>query len=47
MKIFQEKARTISDEPVWVCINDYYMYIASTFDELIHILNTEWEDKNI
>jgi len=48
MKIFKTKAGEISKEPCWVCIHDGYMYDADTLEELIEVLNTEWEhDKHI
>ena len=47
MKIYKEKPGIISKDEVWVCIHDDYLYTTDTLQELIEILNTEWEaDKN-
>lgn len=47
MKIYKEKSGVISDHEVWVCIHDDYLYVADTLQELVEILNTEWDsDKN-
>ena len=42
-KIFKEKAGVISENECWVCICDTYLYTADTLEQLIEILNTEWE----
>ena len=48
MRIFEQAGGLISEEPVWICIHDGYMYIADTLFELVKILNSEWEhDKHI
>ncbi len=48
MRIFQEKPKVIGDEAVWVCIHDGYLYTANTLEELVEVLNTEWEhDKHL
>lgn len=44
MHIFQEKAGIISENPIWVCICNDYIYTADTIENLISILNNEWED---
>ena len=44
MRIYQEKTGAFSPTPDWVCIHKEYIYIAPTLEELIIILNTEWED---
>jgi hypothetical protein len=43
MNIYKEQAGVISDEETWVCMHDVYLYTADTLEQLIHILNTEWE----
>ncbi len=48
MRIFLEEGGVISEESVWVCVNDCYMYTADTLEELVEILNTEWRfDKHM
>lgn len=48
MKIFKQEKGLISKEDCWVCIHDEYIYTAKTLEELIEILNTEWEhDKHL
>ena len=48
MQIYKQDAGIISDMDIWCCIHNEYLYIGDTLDELIHILNTEWEhDKYI
>lgn len=48
MHIFKEKPGVISKNEVWVCIHDSWIYIADTLEELVNILNTEWEaDKHL
>jgi len=49
MKIFKQKAGVISLNDCWVCIHGGYMYgPCNTLEQLIHVLNTEWEhDKHI
>ncbi len=44
MHIFQEEAGVICDDRVWVCMHDEYIYTADTLEELVKVLNTEWED---
>lgn len=44
MKIFKEKPGVISEKGCWVCTHNAYVYTANTLEELIEILNTEWED---
>lgn len=44
MYIFKEKAGVISENEVWVCCCEGYMYIEDTLEKLIEILNTEWKD---
>ena len=44
MRIFKEDAGVISDEACWVCIHKGYLYTAATLEELIEVLNIEWED---
>ena len=43
MHIFQEKAKIISKNKIWCCIHEEYLYTADKLEDLIHILNTEWE----
>lgn len=43
MFIYLEKPGIISEEEVWVCSHEDYLYLADTLEELIEILNTEWE----
>lgn len=48
MKIYKEKAGVISPEPVWVCIDDGYMYIADTFIMLLITMIFGWRsDKHL
>jgi hypothetical protein len=48
MRIFEEQPGVISEGPCWVCIHNGYMYTALTLEDLIQVLNTEWEhDKHI
>ena len=48
MRIFQEEAGVISENPVWVCVCEGYLYIADTLESLIEVLNTEWKaDKHL
>jgi len=48
MHIFKQAAGVISKEDVYICIHEGWMYIGNTMDELILILNTEWEfDKHL
>ena len=48
MKIFKQEGGVISKEDCWVCIHESYIYIGTTLEDLVHILNTEWEhDKHI
>ena len=53
IEIFKEKAGVISEDEIWVCTCSEmtsvdsasgYMYTAKTLEQLIEILNTEWED---
>jgi hypothetical protein len=44
LQIYKEKPGIISEDEVWVCIQNDYLYTAGTLHELIEILNTEWED---
>lgn len=44
MKIFKEQAGVITKDECWVCLCDCYMYMADTLEQLIEVLNTEWED---
>lgn len=46
MKIFKDD--TSFEYIAWVCICKEYMYIGKTLEELIHTINTEWEqDKHL
>jgi len=48
MKIYKEKAGIISEQSVWVCINNDYLYISENLLKLIWILLTEWNnDKHL
>ena len=48
MHIYKEAAGVISKKDVYVCTHESWMYIGDTMDELILILNTEWEhDKHL
>lgn len=48
MHIFLQKAKVISEYPLWVCTHGDYLYTAKELGELIDILNTEWEhDKHL
>lgn len=47
MKIFKEKAGIISENEVWVCIHNCYLYIADTLEKLIDILNIDGNLTNI
>lgn len=48
MHIFYQEAEVISEEPVWVCIHECYLYTAPTLEALVVVLNTEWEhDKHL
>jgi hypothetical protein len=44
MKIFKEEANIISIKPVWVCIHNNYLYIASNLFSLFYKLLFEWND---
>ena len=46
MKIFLEKAGVISPGPIWVCFCTCYMYTADTLEDLVDVLNSEWEHDN-
>ena len=43
MKIYKEKAGVISPEPVWVCIDDCYLYTADTLIMLLITIILGWK----
>ena len=43
--IYKEKAGVISENEVWVCNFNGYLYIADTLLELEAILKNEWESE--
>lgn len=43
MHIYEQKAGVISKNVCWCCIHEGYLYIGDTLEQLIVILNTEWE----
>lgn len=44
MRIYKEEVGVISPDECWICICKEYFYTADTLEELIEVLNTEWED---
>jgi len=48
MKIYKEKSGVISKEPVWVCIQNRYLYTHNTLIGLLWTIITEYqEDKHL
>jgi hypothetical protein len=48
MRIFKEKAGVISEKPVWVAIDDCYLYTHDNLFGLIKTLLLEWKhDKHL
>ena len=48
MKIYLQEKGVIGKEDCWCCIHEGYLYIADTLEELVTVLNTEWEhDKHL
>ena len=48
MKIFKEKAKVISEKPMWVCFHSGYMYTGDTLFHLLYQMLTEWNyDKHL
>lgn len=44
MHIFESKPGEIGPDKYWCCGHEGYLYIGDTLEDLITILNTEWED---
>lgn len=46
--IIHEDAGVISNDRVWVCLSEGYMYTADTFNNLLIIIDNEWKnDKHL
>lgn len=43
LTIVKEKAGVISPNECWVAFCQCWMYTANTFDELMVVLNSEWQ----
>lgn len=43
LKIYWEVAGLISENRIWVCFSDGYMYTADTLEELLTVINNEWK----
>lgn len=44
LRLYKERAGLISENEVWCCAHEGYLYTADTLKELIKVLNDEWED---
>ena len=44
MHIFSQEGGVISKEDCWVCIHNDYLYTGDTLEDLVLVLNNEWED---
>ena len=44
MKLYREKAGIISDDPIWVFMDEVWLYAHPTLFKLIFIVLTEWRN---
>lgn len=48
MTLIKDESRLIADRPVWIFIDDCWMYIEDTLPRLFYTILTEWRnDKHI